>query len=156
MARTPMTTEGFAELKAELKQLTEIDRHKISIEIGVARDHGDISENAEYHAAKERQGQIEARIRRLESLLAEAEVIDLSKLSGSKVKFGARVRLEDPESGKMTEYRLVGEEEADLKKGKVSITSPLARALINREVGDEVKVFAPGGVRIYEIVEINW
>ncbi|MBN1652889.1 MAG: transcription elongation factor GreA [Deltaproteobacteria bacterium] len=156
MARIPMTAEGHAALKAELKQLTEVERHKISLEIGVAREHGDLRENAEYHAAKDRQGQVEARIRQLEGMLAEAEIVDSAQLGGDRVKFGARVTLEDLDSGKVSNYHLVGEEEADLKQGKVSINSPLARALINREVGDEVKVRAPGGVRTYEIVEINW
>lgn len=156
MARIPMTAEGYDALKAEYKHLTEVERHKIAAEIGVAREHGDLKENAEYHAAKDRQGQIEARIRQLESILADAEVIDTSQLSGSTVKFGARVTLEDINSGTVKDYRLVGEEEADIDKGTISITSPIARALINREVGDEVKVQAPGGVRTYEIVEINW
>jgi transcription elongation factor GreA len=156
MARIPMTAEGYAALKAELKQLSEVERHKISHEIGVAREHGDLRENAEYHAAKDRQGHLEARIRQLEGMIADAEVIDSFQLGGDKVKFGAHVTVEDVDSGKLSNYHLVGEEEADIKQGKVSITSPLARALINREVGDEVRVHAPGGLRTYEIVEIDW
>jgi transcription elongation factor GreA len=156
MARIPMTEEGYAALQAELKQLSGVERHKISHEIGVAREHGDLKENAEYHAAKDRQGHIEARIRQLEGMIADAEVIDSSRLGGDKVKFGAHVTVEDIESGKISNYYLVGEEEADIQQSKISITSPLARALVNREVGDEVKVHAPGGIRTYEIVEIDW
>jgi len=156
MARTAITAEGYENLKAEHKRLSEVDRRKISQEIGVARDHGDLSENAEYHAAKEKQGQIEARIRQLEAILSNAEIIDPARLGGERVKFGARVTLEDIESGKMSEYRLVGTEEADIDKGTISIASPLARALINHQVGDEVRVRAPGGERTYEIAEIRW
>jgi transcription elongation factor GreA len=156
MDRYPMTPEGHEALTQELKQLTSVERPKISKEIGVAREHGDLRENAEYHAAKEKQGQIEARIAHLEGMLSRAEVIDAKQLSGSKVKFGAWVKLEDAESGEFKTYRIVGAEEADVSLGKISVTSPVARALINHEVGDEVKVNAPGGTRTYEIVEISW
>lgn len=156
MDRYPMTPEGHEALTHELKHLIGIERPRISKEIGVAREHGDLRENAEYHAAKEKQGQIEARIAHLEGMLSRAEVIDASQLNGAKVKFGAYVVLEDVESGEMKRYRIVGAEEADVSHGKISVTSPVARALINHEVGDEVKVNAPGGTRTYEITEINW
>jgi len=156
MDRYPMTPEGHKALQEELKHLKAVERPKISAEIGVARDHGDLRENAEYHAAKEKQGQIEARIAHLEGMLSRADVIDATQMHGDRVKFGARVTLEEPKSGKITEYRIVGAEEADVSKGLISITSPVARALINREVGDEVQVRAPGGVRVYEICEVRW
>ena len=149
MDRYPMTPEGHEALTRELKTLTTVERPKISKEIGVARDHGDLRENAEYHAAKERQGQIEARIAHLEGMLSRAEVIDASLLSGNRVKFGAWVTLEDVESGEFKTYRIVGAEEADVSQGRISVTSPVARALINHEVGDEVKVAAPAGTRVY-------
>ena len=156
MDRYPMTPEGHEALTLELKHLTSVERPRISKEIGVAREHGDLRENAEYHAAKEKQGQIEARIAHLEGMLSRAEVIDASLLNGAKVKFGAYVVVEDIESGDVKRYRIVGAEEADVNHGKISVTSPVARALINHEVGDEVKVNAPGGTRTYEITEISW
>jgi transcription elongation factor GreA len=156
MDRYPMTPEGHEALAHELKHLTGTERPRISKEIGVAREHGDLRENAEYHAAKEKQGQVEARIAHLEGMLSRAEVIDATLLSGSKVKFGAWVQLEDTDSGEFKHYRIVGAEEADVNHGKISVTSPVARALINHEVGDEVKVNAPAGTRVYEIVEIRW
>jgi transcription elongation factor GreA len=156
MDRYPMTPEGHEALTHELKHLITVERPKISKEIGVARDHGDLRENAEYHAAKEKQGQIEARIAHVEGMLSRAEVIDGTLLHGSKVKFGAWVQLEDTATGEFKHYRIVGAEEADVNHGKISVTSPVSRALINHEVGDEVKVHAPGGTRVYEIVEIRW
>lgn len=156
MDRYPMTPEGHEALTQELKHLTSVERPRISKEIGVAREHGDLRENAEYHAAKEKQGQIEARIAHLEGMLSRAEVIDSRHLNGAKVKFGAWVQLEDVESGEFKTYRIVGAEEADVSQGKISVTSPVARALINHEVGDEVKVNAPAGTRSYEITEIRW
>jgi transcription elongation factor GreA len=156
MDRYPMTPEGHQALTAELKHLQTVERPKISKEIGIAREHGDLKENAEYHAAKERQGHIEARIAHLEGMLARAEVVDTTQLSGSRVKFGARVTLEDVDSGDEKTFRIVGAEEADVAKGMISVTSPMARACINHEVGDEVRVNAPGGARNYQIVEINW
>jgi transcription elongation factor GreA len=155
MDKVPMTPEGHAALKEELARL-RAERPKISHEIEVAREHGDLRENAEYHAAKDKQGLVEARIRELEDKISRAEVIDIAKLSGDRVKFGARVKLEDVQSGKIVEYRIVGPDEADIDKGTISVTSPVARAVINREVGDEVRVKAPGGVRAYEIVDITW
>ena len=155
MDRVPMTPDGHAALTAELAAL-KAERPKISQEIGIARDHGDLKENAEYHAAKDKQGMCEARINEIEDKLARAEVIDPTTLSGEKVKFGAIVELEDMDNGKMVTYRLVGPDESDIKEGKISITSPVARALVGREVGDEVRVQAPGGVRNYEVSDVRW
>jgi transcription elongation factor GreA len=154
--KIPMTPEGNSRLREELKNLKEVERHKISREIGVARDHGDLSENAEYHAAKEKQGWIEARIKDLEDKLSRAEIIDPAKLSGTKVAFGATVKLSNIDTEEETVYRLVGADEANLDQGSISITSPLARALIGREVGDEVKVRMPAGERLYEILEVEY
>jgi len=155
MDKVPMTPKGHAALKSELARL-KAERPKISQEIETAREHGDLKENAEYHAAKDKQGLVEARIRELEDKISRAEVIDPSTLSGDRVKFGARVKIEDIDNGKIVEYRIVGPDEADIDQGEISVTSPVARALINREIGDEVKVKAPGGIRTYEICEINW
>src|SRR5262249_83865 len=135
MDRYPMTPEGHQALSVELKQLQTVERPKISKEIGIAREHGDLKENAEYHAAKERQGHIEARIAHLEGMLARAEVVEPSQLTGTRVKFGARVTLEDVDSGEEKAFRIVGAEEADVAKGTISVTSPMARACINHEVG---------------------
>ncbi len=154
--KIPMTPEGNSRLREELKNLKEVERHKISREIGVARDHGDLSENAEYHAAKEKQGWIEARIKDLEDKLSRAEIIDPARLSGTKVAFGATVKLSNIETEEETVYRLVGADEANLDQGSISITSPLARALIGREIGDEVKVRMPAGERQYEILEVEY
>lgn len=151
-----MTVEGHAALTAELKQLIAVERPKISKEIGVAREHGDLRENAEYHAAKEKQGMIEARIAHIEGVISRAEVIEPSVMNGKRVKFGARVTLEDVDSGEKRVLRIVGPEEADIAKGTISVTAPLARACINHEVGDEVTVAAPGGKRSYEISDIQW
>jgi transcription elongation factor GreA len=155
MERVPMTPEGHAALVAELSVL-KAERPKISQEIGIARDHGDLKEIAEYHAAKEKQGMCEARIADIEDKLARAEVIDPSTLGGDKVKFGALVELEDMDNGKVVTYRLVGPDESDLQQGKISITSPVARAIVGKEVGDEVQVQTPGGVRNYEISAVRW
>jgi transcription elongation factor GreA len=155
MDRVPMTPDGHAALSAELVAL-KAERPKISQEIGIARDHGDLKENAEYHAAKDKQGLCEARIAEIEDKLSRAEVIDPSTLSGEKVKFGAIVELEDMDNGKMVTYRLVGPDESDIKEGKISITSPVARALVGREVGDEVRVETPGGLRHYEVSDVRW
>jgi len=156
MERYPMTPEGFEALNAELKRLSGPERLQVSREIETAREHGDLKENAEYHAAKEKQGQMEARIAHLEGMIARAEVIDRSQLGGDRVRFGARVHLEDLDNGEAKIYRIVGGEEADVKTGTISVTSPVARALINHEVGDEVKVKTPGGMRAYEITDIEW
>jgi transcription elongation factor GreA len=154
--KIPMTPEGNIRLKEELKTLKDVERPKISREIGVAREHGDLSENAEYHAAKDRQGWIEARIKDLEDKLSRAEIIDPARLSGSKISFGATVKLSNVDTEEEIVYRLVGADEANLDQGSISITSPLARALIGREVGDEVKVRMPAGERLYEILEVEY
>jgi transcription elongation factor GreA len=156
MDRYPMTPEGLEALQAELKQLTSVERHKISKEIGVAREHGDLKENAEYHAAKERQGMIEGRIQHLEGVIARAEVVSPSLMGGTRVRFGAWVTLEDVDSGETKRYRIVGADEANVSQGTISVTSPVAQALINHEVGDEVQVRAPAGIRTYEISDIAW
>jgi transcription elongation factor GreA len=150
----PMTRAGAEAIKRELKRLKTVERPKNVQEISSARDHGDLRENAEYHAAKEKQGHIEGRIQMLEDRLARAEIIDVSRLSGDRVVFGATVRLEDTDSSQKTQYVIVGETEADLKKGRISITSPIARGLIGREVGDTVKIRTPGGEREYEVLEV--
>ncbi len=155
MDKVPMTASGLAALEEELKRLRE-ERPLISKAIGVAREHGDISENAEYHAAKERQGMIEARLKELEGVVSYAEVIDPSKLSGDVVKFGATVRVADENTDKESTYQIVGSYEADAAKGTLSITAPLSRALIGKTIGDSVEVAAPGGAKFYEIVEVTF
>jgi len=154
--RVPMTMGGLVRLKAELKKLKGIDRPKIVKEIAEARSHGDISENAEYHAAKEKQSHLEGRIAQVEHWIATAEVIDVSRLQGDKVVFGATVTLAEVEGGGEVRYRIVGELEAELKQGKISVTSPIARALIGRAEGDEVTVRSPGGEKAYEIVSVEF
>ncbi|MCH8237990.1 MAG: transcription elongation factor GreA [Proteobacteria bacterium] len=155
MDKVPMTASGLAALEEELMRLRE-ERPLISKAIGVAREHGDISENAEYHAAKERQGMVEARLKELEGVVSYAEVIDPSKLSGDVVKFGATVRVADESTDKESTYQIVGSYEADAAKGTLSVTAPLARALIGKTVGDSVEVVAPGGAKFYEIVEVTF
>ena len=154
MSRIPITASGLRRLKEELKHLQGVERLKISKEIEVARGHGDLRENAEYHAAKEKQSHIEGRILNLNDWIARAEVIDVSKLSGDKVVFGATVKLLDVETDKEVTYTLVGELEADIKRRLISVTSPLARGLIGKAVGDLVTVQSPGGAREYEVVEV--
>lgn len=152
----PMTVEGSEALRAELLSRKGALRQDISKQIGVAREHGDLRENAEYHAAKELQGMNEARIRDLESKLSEAQVIDITKIPpGEKVIFGVTVRLLSVESDETVTYKIVGEDEADLRQGKISVTSPVARALIGKLVGDAVKVQTPGGQREYEIDDVQ-
>ena len=154
MSRIPITASGLRRLKEELKQLQTVERLKISKEIEVARGHGDLRENAEYHAAKEKQSHIEGRILSLNDWIARAEVIEVAKLSGDKVVFGATVKLLDVETDKEVTYTLVGELEADIKRRLISVTSPLARGLIGKAVGDLVTVPSPGGAREYELVEV--
>jgi transcription elongation factor GreA len=151
-----MTAEGLARLEEELKQLKAEVRPAIIRAIAEARSHGDLSENAEYHAARERQSFVEGRIAELENIVAAAEVIDVSRLSGDQVKFGARVTLIDEETEEQKTYRIVGAYEADMKEGSISISSPLAKALIGRKVGESVEVPAPGGARAYEIADIRF
>ena len=154
--RVPMTKGGLLRLKGELKRLKNVERPKIVKEIAEARAHGDLSENAEYHAAKEKQSHLEGRIAQIDHWIATAEVIDVSRLSGDRVVFGATVTLSESQSDDEVVYRIVGEIEADLKQGKISVTSPIARALIGRIEGDEVRVQAPGGARVYEIVSVEF
>ena len=156
MSRVPMTKSGLLRLKEELKRLKNVERPKIVKEIAEARSHGDLSENAEYHAAKEKQGHVEGRIAQVEHWIASAEVIDVTKHAGDRVVFGATVTLEDGDSGSQIRYRIVGELEADLKQGKISVTSPLARALIGRSEGDTATVRSPGGEKEYEIVSVEF
>jgi transcription elongation factor GreA len=155
MAKVPMTAAGFNRLQEELRRLKATDRPAVIRALAEARDHGDISENAEYHAARERQSFIEGRLAELEDKIARAEVIDVSKLSGKLVKFGATVTLADEENDEKTIYQIVGEDEADIGKGRLSVTSPLARALIGKGVGESVEVSTPrGGARSYEVVKV--
>ncbi|HPE49821.1 MAG TPA: transcription elongation factor GreA [Hyphomonas sp.] len=156
MERIPMTAEGHAALQAELKTLKSVERPNIIAAIAEARSHGDLSENAEYHAAKEKQSFIEGRINELDDKLARADVIDVTKLSGGKIRFGATVSLVDVDTEDEVTYKIVGEDEADVKNGKVSITSPIARALIGKEEGDEAEVAAPSGARAYEITKVEY
>ena len=151
--RVPITPQGIEKLKQELARLKE-ERPKISREIGVAREHGDLSENAEYHAAKERQGMVEAQIKDLEDKISRSEVIDPAKLSGDKVRFGATVTLSNLDTDEEVTYQLVGADEADIDAGTISISAPLARAMIGKSVGDELNVVLPAGARNYEILEI--
>ncbi len=152
----PMTKAGAELLKRELKHLKSVERPKNVQDISTARDHGDLRENAEYHAAKEKQSHIEGRIQLIEDRLARAEIIDVTRLSGERIVFGATVTLEDVDSGNKAKYVVVGETEADLKKGRISITSPIARGLVGREVGDEVKIRTPGGERSYEVLKVEF
>jgi len=154
--RMPMTPSGLVKLKQELKRLKGVERQRIVREIAEARAHGDLSENAEYHAAKEKQSHVEGRITQVEHWIATADVIDVSKLSGDRVVFGATVHLTDSQSGDEVQYRIVGELEADLKQGRISVTSPIARALIGKVEGDVVRVRAPGGEREYEIGTVEF
>lgn len=150
-----MTPRGAANLREELIRLRE-ERPKISREIGIARDHGDLSENAEYHAAKERQGLVEAKIKDIEDKLSRAELIDPSKLSGDRIQFGATVLLMNVDTEEEVTYQIVGAEEASVADGTISITAPLARALISKTIGDEVKVELPSGTRTYEVCEVAY
>ncbi len=154
MERTPITKEGYERLKKELEHLEKVERYEVIKAIEEARAHGDLSENAEYHAAKERQGQIEARIQYLNSKLASAEVIDCSNQSCEKVIFGVKVRLENLDTGEEVVYQLVGPDESDIKEGKISIQSPLGMALLGKEEGDEVEFRSPSGLKTYEVLEI--
>ena len=151
-----MTAAGYSTLEQELKHRQQVERPRIIQQISDARTHGDLSENAEYHAAKEAQAHNETRIAELEDKLARADVIDVSKLSGETVKFGATVTLIDEDTEKKTVWQLVGEVEADAKKGKISITSPLARALIGKAKGASVEVVTPGGAKAFEVKKVEW
>jgi transcription elongation factor GreA len=152
----PMTPSGFKKLQEELRMRQQEERPRIIEAISEARAHGDLSENAEYHAAKEAQSHNEGRITELEDLLARAEVIDLTKMSGDTVKFGATVKIVDEDTEEEKTYQIVGDQEADVKDGRISISSPISRALIGKSVGDSIEVNAPGGSKAYEILAINW
>ena len=156
MDKVPMTAGGYAALEVELKQRQSVDRPRIIEHIAEARSHGDLSENAEYHAAKEEQSHNEGRIAELEDKLARADVIDISKLSGDTVKFGATVTLADEDTDEEITYQIVGQDESDIKEGRLSITAPLARSLIGKAEGDQVEVTTPGGSKSYEIVTIQF
>ena len=154
MERVPMTAEGFRRLEVEVKTLKTQERPAVIKAIAEAREHGDLSENAEYHAAREKQSFIEGRVREIEDKLSRSEVIDVSKLSGDSVKFGAHVELADEDTDQETAYQIVGVDEADISQGLLSVSAPLARALINKTVGDSVSVETPAGARSYEIISI--
>jgi transcription elongation factor GreA len=156
MEKNPITPEGANRLREELINLKSVQRPAIIQAIAVAREHGDLSENAEYHAARDKQSFIEGRIKDIENKLALAEVIDPSKLAGSRVAFGATVKLSNTDTGEEVVYRILGADEADLAKGSISVTSPLARSLLGKEVGDEVKMRMPGGERTYEVLELTF
>lgn len=156
MEKVPMTGEGFRVLDEELKRLKSVERPNVIAAIAEARSHGDLSENAEYHAAKERQGWIEGRIAEIEDKISRAQVIDVTRLSGKQVKFGATVTVVDEDTEDEARYQIVGEHEADVRSGRISLSSPLSRAMIGKEVGDVVEVNTPGGVKAYEILKVEW
>lgn len=156
MEKVPMTTAGFESLKEELRWRQQQERPRIIEAISEARAHGDLSENAEYHAAKEAQSHNEGRINELEDYIARAEVINVSRLSGDKIKFGATIKLLDEDTEEKKVYQIVGDQEADVKVGKISISSPIARALIGKQEGDVIEVNAPGGAHNYEIIEVQY
>lgn len=154
MEKVPITIKGFAALEEELRQRQQVERPRIIQAIAEARSLGDLSENAEYHAAKEAQSHNEGRVLELESMISRAEIIDVTKLSGDRVKFGATVKLVDEDTEEEKTYQIVGEPEADVHSGRVSITSPIARALIGKTIGDQVEVTTPGGGKSYEITGV--
>ncbi|MBW2058571.1 MAG: transcription elongation factor GreA [Deltaproteobacteria bacterium] len=155
MVRVPITRQGYNELLKELEHMKSVERTRIMREIEAARGHGDLSENAEYHAAKEKQGHVEAKIRDLENKLAESDIVDVSGLPGDKAVFGSFVSLENLETGERVRYQLVGPYEADIKKKKISVTSPIGRALMGKEPGDVAMVQAPGGLKEYEVISVG-
>jgi len=156
MDRIPMTAEGFTQLEKELKNLKSVERPAVIVQIADAREHGDLKENAEYHAAREKQGFIEGRIKELESVISVAEVIDPKTLSGDVVRFGATVMVVDEDSDEEITYQIVGQHEANLEAGKINIGSPLARGLIGKTLGDSAEVRTPGGKKSYEILEVTY
>lgn len=156
MEKIPMTVEGQSRLEAERKRLQTEDRPAVIRAIGTAREHGDLSENAEYHAARERQSFIEGRLKELRNILSRAEVIDITKLSGDVVRFGATVLLADEDTDEEAIYQIVGSHESDIAEGRLSVTSPLARALIGKSLGDSAEVVTPGGSKSYEIVKVDY
>ncbi|HER25910.1 MAG TPA: transcription elongation factor GreA [Rhodospirillales bacterium] len=156
MDKLPMTREGLDRLEVEHRQLKEQERPAITKAIAVAREHGDLKENAEYHAARERQSFVEGRISELQSIISLAEVIDPTQLSGDVVRFGATVLLADEDTDEQSTYQIVGRHEADVDQGRLSVTAPLARALIGKSLGDSVEVVSPGGAKFYEIVRVDY
>tara|TARA_B100001123_G_scaffold116415_1_gene135587 strand:+ start:2639 stop:3112 length:474 start_codon:yes stop_codon:yes gene_type:complete len=156
MEKAPMTLQGFNDLETELKRLKTGERPNVIKAIAAAREHGDLSENAEYHAARERQAFIEGRVGIIEDLLSRAEVIDVSAIKGKVIKFGATIRVADEETDAKTTYQLVGEHEADIKSGKLSISSPMARAMIGKTISDSIEVTTPGGTKAYEIITVKY
>ncbi|MGB0922518.1 MAG: transcription elongation factor GreA [Alphaproteobacteria bacterium] len=156
MERVPMTAGGNQRLDEELKRLKTVDRPQVIQAIAEAREHGDLSENAEYHAAKEQQGHIEARIQELESKLSRAQIIDITTLKGTNVKFGATVTVVDEDTDEEQTFQIVGEDEAEPKDGLISVGSPIARALIGKNVGDSAEVTTPGGTRSYEVLKVQY
>ena len=156
MEKAPMTLQGYTDLETELKRLKSNERPDVIKAIAAAREHGDLSENAEYHAARERQAFIEGRVGIIEDLLSRAEVIDVSSIKGKGIKFGATVKVEDEDTDEKSTYQIVGEHEADIQKGKLSVTSPMARAMIGKTVGDSVEVTTPGGTKSYEIMGVRY
>jgi len=154
MNKIPMTAVGYNRLQEELKRLKTVDRPAIIRAIAEARDHGDLAENAEYHAARDRQSFIEGRLAEIEDKIARAEIIDVSKLSGSVIKFGAKVTLADEETDEEQTFQIVGEDESDISQGRLSVTSPLARALIGKRTGESVEVATPRGAKSYEVVTV--
>jgi transcription elongation factor GreA len=154
MTKIPMTAEGFNRLEEELKHLRSVERPAVIRAIAEAREHGDLSENAEYHAARERQSFIEGRVAELEDKISRAEIIDVSRLSGKEVKFGATVTLLDEDTEEKASYQIVGQDESDIAAKRLSISSPLARALIGKHVGDTIEVTTPGGSKSYEITKV--
>jgi len=156
MEKVPMTATGYQRLQDELKHLKSVARPEVIKAIAEAREHGDLSENAEYHAARERQSFIEGRVMELEDKISRAEVIDVTKLNGDTVKFGATVTLADEDTDEETTYQIVGQDESDVKAGRLSITAPLSRSLIGKAVGDTVEVTTPAGSKSYEIVDIKY
>jgi transcription elongation factor GreA len=151
-----MTVQGYRTLDEDLKRLKTVERPAVTVAIGEARLHGDLKENAEYHAAKDRQGWIEGQIVQIGDMIARAQVIDVTKLSGTQVKFGATVSVIDQNTEEQARYQIVGEHEADVKKGRISITSPIARAMIGKGSGDVVEVRTPAGLKAYEITKVEW
>ena len=156
MERVPMTVPGYAHLESELQRLKAVERPRIIAAISEARAHGDLSENAEYHAAKEQQGLNEARVADLEDKISRADVIDITKLSGETIKFGATVSLEDDDNNEKVKYTIVGDLEANLREGKISISSPIARALMGKIKGDSVEVTTPKGSRSFQVLKVEW
>ncbi len=156
MDKNPITPEGHARLRDELHNLRSVERPAVIQAIATAREHGDLKENAEYHAARDKQSFIEGRVKELEDKLSRAEIIDPTKLAGDRVAFGATVKLSNSQTNEESVYRILGADEADLSQGTISVTSPLAKSLLGKEAGDEVKVRMPGGDRVYEVLEVSF